>query len=294
MDEIKSQEPVNVAVFVDYENVYKCLLEQNQNMLRLAFFEKLREWCRTQGKRVVKIAVYCNFDNTDLHESYHQSLLQSYGVETIHTANQGKNYADLKITIDVLTSIYSNHNIDEFFIMSNDKDMTPLLNVIRANKRNVSVITTGDQYNEALIAFADEHICLEQIVKTEVPHRVLDDIIDLYWRKFNRYIDEKILEFDKTGVFKEYALEYNLKNEIAFSKIMIYELANILLDLYRQGKVLFYHYLYNGRLYVAMLPTDKKDLLIQKGILPEDAILPDFDMESVVKAKYDYYKRLSD
>ena len=151
MDGIRNHEPVNVAVFVDYENVYKCLLEQNQNMLRLAFFEKLREWCRIHGKRVVKIAVYCNFDNTDLHESYHQSLLQSYGVETIHTANQGKNYADLKITIDVLTSIYSNHNIDEFFIMSNDKDMTPLLNVIRANKRNVSVITTGDQYNDCLL-----------------------------------------------------------------------------------------------------------------------------------------------
>ena len=31
--------------------------------------------------------------------------LQSYGVETVHTSNQGKNYADLKITIDVLSSI---------------------------------------------------------------------------------------------------------------------------------------------------------------------------------------------
>lgn len=292
MDAINKQQPVNVAVFIDYENVYKCLLEQNQNMLRLAFFEKLREWCRIHGKRVVNIAVYCNFDNNDLHESYHQSLLQSYGVETIHTANQGKNYADLKITIDVLGSIYSNHNIDEFFIMSNDKDMTPLLNVIRANKRNVSVITTGDQYNEALTAFADEHISLEEIVQTKVTHRVLDDIIDQYWKKFTKYFDEKIAEHDKTGVFKEYALEYNLKNEIAFSKVMIYEMANILLDLYRQGKVLFYHYLYNGKPYVAMLPSNKKELLIQKQILNEEAILTDFDMESVVKTKYDYYKRM--
>lgn len=57
---------------------------------------------------------------------------------------------------------------------------------------------------------------------------------------------------------------------------------------------MFYHYLYNGRQYAAMLPADKKDLLIHKGILTEDAILPDFDMESVVQAKYDYYKRLND
>ena len=54
--------------------------------------------------------------------------MQSYGVETIHTSNQGKNYADLKLAIDVLNSMYTNDNIDEFIIMSNDKDMTPLLN----------------------------------------------------------------------------------------------------------------------------------------------------------------------
>lgn len=291
MDDVKHHELVNVAVFVDYENVYKTLLEQNQNLLRLAFFEKLREWCKNEGKRIVRTAVYCNFDNIDLHESFHQSLLQSYGVETIHTANQGKNYADLKITIDVLTAMYSNDNIDEFFIVSNDKDMTPLLNVIRANKRNVSVVTAGELYNEALCAFADRHIRLEEIVQTKMEHRILDDIIDAYWRKFNKHIEEKIQEFDRTGVFRDYSMEYNLKNEIAFSKVMIYEMANILLDFYREGKLLFYHYQYNGRTFVAMAPAAKKQALIQRGILKERDILPDFDMEAVVKEKYDEYKK---
>ena len=32
--------PTNVAVFIDYENVYKALLEEKTNVLRLAFFEK--------------------------------------------------------------------------------------------------------------------------------------------------------------------------------------------------------------------------------------------------------------
>lgn len=101
--------PTNVAVFIDYENVYKALLEEKTNVLRLAFFEKLRKWCSEHQRRVVRIVVYCNFDNMDLHESFHQSVLQSYGVETVHTSNQGKNYADLKITIDVLSSMYSNN-----------------------------------------------------------------------------------------------------------------------------------------------------------------------------------------
>lgn len=72
--------PTNVAVFIDYENVYKALLEEKTNVLRLAFFEKLRKWCSEHQRRVVRIVVYCNFDNMDLHESFHQSVLQSYAV----------------------------------------------------------------------------------------------------------------------------------------------------------------------------------------------------------------------
>ena len=140
----------NVALFIDYENVYKNLLEENRNVIRDGFFEKIREWCRKNNRRLVKIAVYCNYDNEDLHESYHQSLLQSYGVESIHTSNQGKNFADLQITIDVLTAMHLNDNIDEFFIMSNDKDMTPLLNNIRYNKRKAH---TGEKYEFSGIHF---------------------------------------------------------------------------------------------------------------------------------------------
>ena len=57
--------PSNVAVFVDYENVHKALLAQNTNILHHAFFEKLRKWCSERERRVVRIVVYCNFDNND-------------------------------------------------------------------------------------------------------------------------------------------------------------------------------------------------------------------------------------
>ena len=81
----QSGTPINVAVFIDYENVHKALLAQRTNILRLSFFEKLRKWCSNNQRRVVRIVVYCNFDNVDLHDSYHQSILQNYGVETVHT-----------------------------------------------------------------------------------------------------------------------------------------------------------------------------------------------------------------
>ena len=45
MEDKQVGKPINVAVFVDYENIYRSLLNSKTNVLRLAFFEKLRKWC---------------------------------------------------------------------------------------------------------------------------------------------------------------------------------------------------------------------------------------------------------
>ena len=267
MEEKQSVNPINVAVFIDYENIYKSLLKSKTNVLRLAFFEKLRKWCSEHQRRVVKIAVYCNFDNNDLHESYHQSVLQNYGVETVHTSNQGKNYADLKIAIDVLTSMYSNDNIDEFFIVSNDKDMTPLLNTIRANKRNVTIITTGSEFNPAICEFADSHLRLEEICDVEVPHRIIDDIAEAYYKKLESYCKTMIANLSDEKPYNHNGLVYTLSNEIKYSKIMRYELATIIKTFYDKGKVFFYEYMYNGKVCVGFAPTCLKAELIEKTYL---------------------------
>lgn len=204
----------NVALFIDYENVYKNLLEENRNVIRDGFFEKIREWCRKNSRRLVKIAVYCNYDNEDLHESYHQSLLQSYGVESIHTSNQGKNFADLQITIDVLTAMHLNDNIDEFFIMSNDKDMTPLLNNIRYNKRKVSVVTVGDKYNDAICSFSDEQIKYEEIIGVEVKNpyiKVLEEKIEK--NLVNTFARNKAA-YSETNPFQHIGFEYFVNLQI--------------------------------------------------------------------------------
>lgn len=291
METEQSNTPINVAVFVDYENVYKALLEQHSNVLRLAFFEKLRKWCAGRQRRVVRVVVYCNFDNIDLHESYHQSILQSYGVETVHTSNQGKNYADLKITIDVLTSMYSNDNIDEFFIMSNDKDMTPLLNTIRANKRNVTVITTGSAYNPAICEFADSHIALEKICEEEVEHRIIDGVAESYWKKFETYVAGQIANYGSTNKYSHSELNYVLKNEIRYSKVMKYELASIIKDFYDSGKIFFYNYTYGVKQCIGFAPISQKQGLIDLAIIQETDIIENYDIQSIIDDLYDNASR---
>lgn len=286
MEDKQITTPVNVAVFIDYENVYKALLQEKTNVLRLAFFEKLRKWCAEHQRRVVRIVVYCNFDNIDLHESFHQSVLQSYGVETVHTSNQGKNYADLKITIDVLTSMYSNNNIDEFFIMSNDKDMTPLLNTIRANKRNVTVITTGSIYNQSICEFADSHLELSEICSVEVTHKIIDDIATAYFAKFEKYMEQQISNFDSEKKFNHCGFQYVLSNEIKYSKVMSYELATIIKGFYDSKNIFFYNYTYRAQTYVGFAPESKRSCLIERGIIKPEDVIDAYDVQKHIDDLY--------
>lgn len=276
----------NVAVYVDYENVYKSLRSQHTNVLRISFFEKLKKYVESKRKRIAKIAVYCNFDNEDLYESYHQTLLQSFGVETIHTSNQGKNYSDIKLCVDVLTAMYCNPNIDEFMIVSNDKDMTPLLDTIKTNKKNVSIVTVGNCYNNNLKAFADTHVeFYKAIDNIKIHDPVLKTISKKIWSDFYSHYTSMLDEESKEE-FKHQELFYFLNRRSKIYNIMKYEFANILLDLYDSKDILFYKYQYNGDDFIAFMPTDLMKQAISASYINETDIIEDYNLKDVVNSLY--------
>jgi uncharacterized LabA/DUF88 family protein len=294
-DNVKYNKFYNVALFIDYENVCKILIKQNTNVIRLGFFEKIRTWCRLHGRRIVKIAVYCNFDIKDLYESHHQSLLQSYGVETIHTSNQGKNYADLKIAIDVLNSMYTNDNIDEFILMSNDKDMTPLLNTLRLNKRKASIITTGEEYNNALCEFADEQIKFEDVIKTKYENDLLViDIENKFYQNIEEFIANGIKEYesstDKNKYFKKnYNIEYFLESQSRYYQIMQYEILNMIKNYCDLKKAILYQNKISGITYTGILPSKYKDYFLEHNIIKEQDILDVSKIDTMIQEKYLQY-----
>lgn len=282
----------NVALFIDYENVYLNLLEENRNVIRDGFFEKIREWCRKNNRRLVKIAVYCNFDNEDLHNSFHQSLLQSYGVESIHTSNQGKNFADLQITIDVLNAMHLNNNIDEFMIMSNDKDMTPLLNNIRYNKRKVSVITVGTKYNDAICSFSDEQIKYEEVYKESVSKPYIDVLEERIEKNLLNTFDRNKSNYtgDSSKSFQHIGFEYFCEMQMKLCNLMIYEVYNCIKNLNYNGKIVFYNYNFKGRNYIGICPYAVRDYLkTELGV--EEADFITLDMESKVLDLYAKYRK---
>lgn len=286
---------INAAVFIDYENVHKALVDKNTNVIRDGFFDKMREWFKDNGRRMVKVAIYCNFDNDDLYESHHQTLLQSYGVETIHTSNQGKNFADLQLTIDVMNAMYLNDNIDEFIIMSNDKDMTPLLNNVRYNKRKAVVITTGNLYNKALCSFADEQITYETIVSQNVARCLVDDLRDKLYDNLLKYFDNVFNKYQdaktsgQTESFKHIGLDHFCGLQTKYCMLMLYEVYKCISDLNLGNKVLFYTYNFKGKTFIAVMPSDKKDLLIDENIINESDVL-DYDIDEKIVQVYKMYK----
>lgn len=280
----------NVALFIDYENVYLNLLGENRNAIRDGFFEKIREWCKKNKRRLVKIAVYCNYDNEDLHSSFHQSLLQSYGVESIHTSNQGKNFADLQITIDVLNAMHLNDNIDEFMIMSNDKDMTPLLNNIRYNKRKVSVVTVGNKYNDAICSFSDEQIKYEDIIKTSIENPYIEILEAKIEKNLVNAFDKYKTFYDGTKPFQHMGLLHFVDIQIKSCYLMIYEVYNCLKNLKDNRKILLYNYNYRGKEYIGICPYGVKKYLIDTHNMTEDDFISG-NLEKTVEEHYSKYKK---
>lgn len=225
---------------------------------------------------------------------HHQSLLQSYGVESIHTSNQGKNYADLQIAIDVLNSMYTNKNIDEFIIMSNDKDMTPLLNTLRTNKRKASVLTTGNDYNKSLCEFADEQIKFEEIVSFEYNKKlVIENIEELFYGNIFNFIGNALKAYrnntDARKYFKHYNIEYFVTTQSVYYQVMQYEIYNMIRNYYKKDKVLLYKSKIKNEEYTAILPKEYKEDFIVLGIIKEDSIYNDFDIDLFVNTKYEEY-----
>lgn len=295
IDKINHINFYNVAIFIDYENVHKTLLKTHTNTIREGFFEKLKIWCKKHNRRIVKIAVYSNFDIKDLYESHHQSLLQSYGVETIHTSNQGKNYADLKIAIDVLNSMYTNDNIDEFILMSNDKDMTPLLNTLRLNKRKASVLTTGKEYNNSICEFADEQIKFEDIIKIDYEKELMIvDIENKFFDNIVEYVKSVVKEYESSEESnkyykKHYNIEYFLDSQARYYQIMQYEMLNMIRNYLKSDKIYLYKNKVKGITYTGIVPKEYKDYFLSNNIIKEDDIVDISIIDDMIDKKYLQY-----
>lgn len=85
-------------------------------------------------------------ENDRLYFSKFRPYFVRAGFEVVDcpTLARGKNAADIRIVIDVMTALQGPARIEEFVLASSDADFTPLLHVVRAHDRMVTMIATGE------------------------------------------------------------------------------------------------------------------------------------------------------
>ncbi|GAA0903371.1 NYN domain-containing protein [Virgisporangium ochraceum] len=170
------------ALFVDFDNFFGGLLAADPEAA-LAVVERPSVWLRRLAdahhddvsRRWLILRSYMNpagwvddprAPGTRLYFSKFRPFFTRAGFEVIDCPSLtrgAKNGADIRITIDVMTAMRATVRYDEFIIASSDADFTPLLQVVRAEDRYITVIATGPT-SAAYEALADRYLDEQDVV----------------------------------------------------------------------------------------------------------------------------------
>jgi uncharacterized protein (TIGR00288 family) len=169
----KREQP-NAMVFVDYENIHRRLLDYGKSVVDEDIIHKIKEYAYNVGLNVLNFYIFANFDNEDFHKTFHQTSLQSQGVTTRHTPNNGKNSSDIQMVVEVMRVLFLNEDVDVFVIISSDRDMIPLLQALKHHNKITFLITTKAGFEKNMINFADNHDYLEDIIDLDIDYLNID------------------------------------------------------------------------------------------------------------------------
>lgn len=164
----------DVAVFIDFENVYVSVREKFDATPN---FEMIMDRCEDYG-RIVIARAYADW----YRYPRVTSALFANGVEPMYvptyyydrevgrTGRPIKNSVDIHLCIDVMRSLYTQHHIDRFVLVTGDRDFIPLVNAIRQNGKEVVIIGIGGASSAHLAQSADEFLFYEQIADLKPQH----------------------------------------------------------------------------------------------------------------------------
>ena len=143
------QDKVNIAVFVDYDNIEIGL----KSTLRREFDVSLAlDALKERGDLVAKFA-YANWGRQDgATRQMAENAVQM--VQRIPSPRGDKNGADINLALDALEMAFTHTHVNAFAIVSGDSDFIPLVNKLKEYGKTVFVVggIVPDQDAEALKA----------------------------------------------------------------------------------------------------------------------------------------------
>ncbi len=162
----------DVAVFVDFENVYVSVREKFDATPN---FELIMDRCEDYG-RIVIARAYADW----YRYPRVTSALFANGVEPMYvptyyydrdvgrTGRPIKNSVDIHLCIDAMRTLYSQPHILKYVLVTGDRDFIPLVNAIRQQGKEVIIIGIGGAASAHLAQSGDEFLFYEQIADLKV------------------------------------------------------------------------------------------------------------------------------
>lgn len=150
------------ALYVDFDNFFGGLMATDPEsavevatnpsrwLPRLTYAHSAED-----GRRWLALRCYMNpsgwvanprLEGERLYFSKFRPYFVQAGFEVVDcpTLARGKNAADIRIVIDVMTALQGPAKVEEFLLASSDADFTPLLHVVRSHDRLITMIATGE------------------------------------------------------------------------------------------------------------------------------------------------------
>lgn len=172
----------NVAIFVDYDNVYWGLMKNYSHDPDSKSPEKnlfLKLWDKYGRDNVRTFKVFADFDSiaSDL------TSLQKKRVQIRHVYSKGrddsskKNSSDIELCIDAIESTYKDDKISCYVIVTADSDMIPLLSRLMYKGKRVELFYLSDSISKYadITTYAHQSYDLLNFLNVEIKSYNLDE-----------------------------------------------------------------------------------------------------------------------
>jgi uncharacterized LabA/DUF88 family protein len=158
----------NVALFIDYENVYWSM-KNNYSLIPQAgrLIDLVKQQAQEEGQVVLSLA-YADFDQPEFKGL--QTELQRRSVEPRHVFSKSspegvrKNAADIELSLDALELIYTRDDIDTFVLVCGDRDLIQLIRKLHTRNKRVHVLGVARTTSNDLMMFADAFTQIEALM----------------------------------------------------------------------------------------------------------------------------------
>ena len=148
---MQQSDPV-IAVFIDGENI-------NQN-----HFQVINQEIRKHG-RIIIYNIYADWTEIAL-KKWNQVARQN-GLLCVHCDKiSGKNSVDLRLSVDIMKTLYTNDTIDIYYLVTSDSDYRHVIMEIKQKNKSAYCIGVS-KVSQSLTSVCDKYTKIEDLLPTE-------------------------------------------------------------------------------------------------------------------------------